>query len=104
MTAIETIDAATILPIVAWSVAKGNMKAETLNAAKVTHWLEKTGRTISNTISRGGTTDMETNSHLSALVARYDELMDRAKELGVWNAYCDKHGWSRDHTGFDCAG
>jgi len=76
------------------------MNAETLSARKVQHWLTKTSRSIQNC---PGSTDMERNGRKAALCSRYNELKDRALELGVWQEYCDSHGWAPNHDGFDCA-
>ena len=76
------------------------MKAETLTVEKVKHWLTKTSNSISNC---KGSTDLSENYRKSELCSRYNELKDRAEELGCWGDYCDKYGWDRNHDGFDCA-
>ena len=73
-----------------------NMNAEKLNDERTLHWLKKTVRTSENL----GSGSLE--SYARQMVAqRYDELKVRAKELGIWEKYCEQAGWSPDHDGYD---
>lgn len=76
------------------------MIAEQLNADRVKHWLDKTSRRIAKNT---GSTDMGSNSKLSRLCSRYNDLKDRALELGVWSEFCKERGVDPSHDGFDCA-
>lgn len=76
------------------------MEIETLPPNRVVHWLNKTAKSISNC---PGPSDLEKNYRKNELVCRYDELMEKAKQLNLWNAYCESHGYSKEHNGFDCA-
>jgi len=76
------------------------MNAEKLDAKKVKHWLTKTSNSIR---SCPGSTNMESNTRKAELCARYNELKDRAVQLGVWVEYCDQFGWAHEHDGYDCA-
>ncbi len=73
------------------------MNAEKLTAERTIHWLKKTIKTINNMPQ---ISSME-NYRANELAIRYDELIDRAKELGVWVNFCEDAGFVTDHNGFD---
>ncbi len=73
------------------------MTAETLTAEKTIFWLKKTVKSASNV----SVLDFDTNYRGSELATRYNDLIERAKELGIWQAYCESMGWTPDHDGHD---
>lgn len=73
------------------------MNSDTLNAERTIHWLNKTIKTINNMPQVGS---MENGKALT-LAGRYNELRERAIELGVWNKYCDETGSAPSHDGYD---
>ena len=69
---------------------------ENLSAKKTIFWLTKTLKTVSNS----GLHSFE-NYRVSELSMRYESLIARAKELGVWTSFCESHGFSVDHDHID---
>jgi len=61
--------------------------------------LDKTATTISNHVARGN--NLYTNSRSEELQARYDELMEQAKDTSKWVGYCEKHHYAVNHQAFD---
>ena len=69
---------------------------EKLNAEKTVLWLTKTVKTIANS----GLHSFE-NYRVQELAGRYESLIVRAKELGVWTSFCESHGFTVDHDHID---
>jgi hypothetical protein len=73
------------------------MTSENLTAEKTIFWLQKTVRSASKiTVS-----DFETNYRGNELATRYNDLIERAQKLGIWEMYCESNNFSTDHDGHD---
>lgn len=62
--------------------------------------LEKTNKSISAHISRGGHAG---TTRARDLIYRYNDHRDwlREKHMSHWKTYCDKHNWHINHDAWD---
>jgi len=62
---------------------------------QLVRWLKKTVKSLSKSDTAG-------DDRRYALVDRYTELTDEAKERDLWKKYCDETHASINHDAYDC--